>query len=130
MIAEQPSFEQRPSFEDRAAAALRDANLLALQRPSYIDFWRAVFAPQGIVDVLFPTRYERERFEATAACRQCLVLLGRLRTANDRANAARMITVRLPADLHEVLKADASERQVSLNRHCLDKLMAPLPAAV
>lgn len=123
-------IDERPSFEDRAASALRDANLLALQRPPYIEFWRSVFAPQGIVDVLFPTRYERERFEQTRECRQCLVLLGRLRTANDRSNAERMITVRLPTDLHEVLKADASERKVSLNRHCIDKLMAPLPAAV
>jgi hypothetical protein len=50
---------------------------------------------------------------------------------DDGKESIRVITVRLPASLHEALKDEAHQRKVSMNKLCINKLvqeMAELPS--
>ena len=43
--------------------------------------------------------------------------------ANNGQESIRVITVRLPASLHEALKDEAHQRKVSMNKLCISKLL-------
>jgi hypothetical protein len=52
------------------------------------------------------------------------VIIAEAAEVNLDAPADRAVTVRMPAALHELLKQQAHQHQISMNRLCLEKLAA------
>jgi hypothetical protein len=97
------------------------------QAPDWVTFYREVLGLRGIVRQTFPTREELAAFEQTESYQEILRLLTRLReqgpTAMDTGEPTRVITVRLPRSLHEMLRIEAFEHRTSMNKLCISKLL-------
>ena len=115
---------------DPNTAALRAGRELFAKQPDWRVYFREIFGVDGTLAQLFPDAADRARFEKTEACRllqsHLSVLRGRKHQAIDPATAQRMITVRLPAPLHESLKTEATRAKTSLNQLCITKLLQPV----
>lgn len=114
------------TLADRVRHCMQAAETLLAAAPTRLEFWREIFGPEGLLAQHFPTPEARRRLEETPEHAQLLAMMGGLRTAADPAAPQRVITVRLPADLHESLKREAAGRQRSMNKLCLEKLLQPL----
>lgn len=122
----QPEYlAARISPEQRAAQVLRVAEELYARNTDWVTFFKAVFGVDGIVARLFPTtRREFEQTEAFAHLQRMLMLLRQKKEVKEQeTEPIRMITVRLPASLHEALRAEAHSRHTSINKLCITKLL-------
>jgi predicted HicB family RNase H-like nuclease len=116
------------TFNERCEFARRQAEELFALAPEWPTFFRETVGAQGLVAKLFPTFAEREVFNRSTAA---FAIQGMLRELRERGLAAeqeptRVITVRLPKSLHESLRAEAHERDTSLNQLCISKLLLEL----
>lgn len=127
---------------DRSHEALRMATDLFRRASDYTTFYQEVFATGGVVRRLFPTESECLAFQGTPEYREIERMCQQLRDpgkaiiteeqVDDGKEQIRVITVRLPASLHEALKDEAHNRKVSMNRLCINKLvqeMGDLPSS-
>jgi hypothetical protein len=97
-----------PAQEDRRQTAQRIAAEMFHQTPDWISFFREVLGVNGLVRRLFPTPEEMAGAPV------------------DAKENTRVITVRLPASLHESLKVEAHEKKTSINQLCISKLLQVL----
>lgn len=110
---------------------MRVADALNQQAPHWVTFFREIFGVDGAVTKLFPD--DRKWFEDTedfAELQQMMRALRRGQEEKPVSQPMRMITVRLPADVHEFLRLEAWNRNVSLNSLCIAKLLQRHPDAV
>jgi predicted HicB family RNase H-like nuclease len=116
--------------EDPRQAAQRIAAEKFQQTPDWISFFREVLGVNGLVRRLFTTPEEIAAFEKTAEYAEIQRMIAKLRErsgpANDGKENTRVITVRLPASLHESLKHEAGEKNTSINQLCISKLLQVL----
>lgn len=114
--------------EDKADAVHAAASKLYGLKPHWLTFFREVFGVGGMVSRAYPTVEEREEFEGSMCFLDLQTMLSELR-ANDVEEQSKVrtavITVRLPVDIHEALKSEARRRDLSLNKLCIAKLLAP-----
>ncbi|MCO6456272.1 MAG: toxin-antitoxin system HicB family antitoxin [Pirellulaceae bacterium] len=107
--------------------AYRVAAELYRQDPHWLVFMREMLGVGGVVRRLFPTEEGLRAFEETPEYQEIRQMLARLRARPDgdltHDEPMRMITVRLPKSLHEVLKAEAHQKQLSMNKLCIAKLI-------
>jgi predicted HicB family RNase H-like nuclease len=101
----------------------------------WVTFYRQVLGPAGIVRRLYPSANSRTAFEQTETYRQVQQMLTDLRKRppikdekereklKARQEPTRIITVRIPQSLHEVLLDEAYEYRTSVNKLCISKLM-------
>lgn len=112
---------------EKTIEAVQVATVLFRQKPDWVTFFREVLGVGGAVRRLFPTAEEMSAFEQTEeyARIQQMVAQLRLRPASqsDGREPTRVITVRMPASLHESLRAEAHDRQTSMNKLCITKLL-------
>jgi predicted HicB family RNase H-like nuclease len=124
--------DARASGNDRGFEAHRVAQELYRQKPEWMMFFREILGVGGVLARLFPTREERAEFEKSpeyAEIQRMLAELRRKRDAGEEDNdrePTRMITVRLPKSMHESLRAEAYQRQISINKLCIAKLLKTL----
>jgi hypothetical protein len=114
-------------LEERKREANRVAEEIYRQGPDWVTFLREVMGVDGVLRKLFPSNEAMLAFEKTVEYQEIRQMLGRLRVrpvADSREKEPlRMITVRLPKCLHEILQAEANDKQVSMNRLCITKLL-------
>ena len=120
-----------PVHEDRRQTAQRIAGEMFQKTPDWVTFFREVLGVGGLVRRLFNTPEELAAFEKTAEYAEIKNMVARLREragapAESTKETTRVITVRLPASLHESLKYEANERNTSINQLCISKLLQVL----
>jgi len=113
--------------QERFEECLRIANALYQQDPHWLTFFREIFGVDGVIGKLFPDAESRATFERSPEAAQVHQMLHQLRA---RAGAEehfqeplRMITVRLPASVHEFVRAQARAHGMSMNQYCIMKLL-------
>ncbi len=110
-----------------AQAILEVAERLFATEPDWIVFFREVMGLDGIVRRAFQTPDSLMRFECSAEYARIREMLDSLRQRQQEKTpvreAQRVVTVRMPMSLHETLKAEAQEMNVSINKLCISKLL-------
>lgn len=105
-------------------AVLAHASKLFDQCPAWLDYFREIYGSEGVIVASFGRRavefYESNEGQIVAG------QLAALRARDRSTDQSRMITVRVPPAVHEFLKNEATLRNRSLNRLCVDKLLSSL----
>ncbi|MDA1180490.1 MAG: hypothetical protein O2931_17045 [Planctomycetota bacterium] len=113
--------------QDRRAEVRRVAAELFRQTPDWVTFFREVLGVEGIVRKLFPSVEELASFEQSAEYIELQQMVARLRSGSGDSQSGReptrVITVRLPKSLHESLRDEAHQRNTSMNKLCISKLL-------
>ena len=129
-----PAFTQKTSgdFVNNAdghggQAILEVAERLFAANPDWIIFFRESMGLDGIVRRTFQTPDSLMRFECSAEYARIREMLDALRQKQHEKTpireVQRVVTVRMPMSLHETLKAEAQEMNVSINKLCISKLL-------
>jgi len=115
------------SQEERCQTICRAANETYGKTKDWVVLFREILGVGGIARRLYPSPEEYAAFEKTAEYAEIRRLIKRLRdkpaAQSEGQELTRVITVRLPASLHEFLKAEASDRKTSINQLCISKLL-------
>lgn len=116
------------STEERCQMVCRVANETYGKTKDWVVFFREILGVNGLARRLYPTAEEYTAFEKTAEYADIQKMVKRLRDKPAAAQAdgqevTRVITVRLPASLHEFLKAEAHDHKTSINQLCISKLL-------
>lgn len=113
--------------EERCQTVCRIANETYGKTKDWLSFFREILGVNGLVRRLYPTPEEMAAFEKTAEYAEIQKMVKRLRdkpaAQTDGQEITRVITVRLPASVHEFLKAEAHDRKTSINQLCISKLL-------
>lgn len=116
--------------EARGAEVLRLAIEAFPQTDNWVIFYREILGVEGVARKLFNTAEELGVWESTPQFEEVHTMLSALRSHDtgkgDTIESQRMITVRLPASLHEVLKCESDEQGLSINKLCITKLLHKL----
>jgi predicted HicB family RNase H-like nuclease len=124
-VAEEPIVPNPPM--DKRREVHRIATELYCTKPDWATFFRKVLGTDGIVRQMFPTPDEMAELEGSEEYAQIQQMLASLRKKStpppDDSEPTRVITVRLPKSLHESLRTEAYERQTSMNKLCISKLL-------
>ena len=103
------------------------ANNLYQQNPDWVTFFREVLGIEGVIRKVFPEAIGLAEFEQSREFDEIQHMLAKLREQNGAPTTTdeptRVITVRLPKSLHESLRIEAHERQTSMNKLCISKLL-------
>jgi predicted HicB family RNase H-like nuclease len=122
------------AHEDRRQTAQRVAADMFSHQPDWVTFFREVLGVDGLIRKLFTTPEELAAFEKTDEYAEIQNMLARLRERNgaaaDGKEPTRVITVRLPKSLHESLRAEAHDRNTSMNQLCISKLLMVIDAEI
>jgi predicted HicB family RNase H-like nuclease len=125
----QRSSTAEQSADERSKEALRVAGELFRQGPDWVTFFREILGVGGAVRNLFSTQDEHTWFEQTEEYAEIQQMVAQLRTqvvattSGDDKEPTRVITVRLPKSLHELLRKEAHDRSTSMNKLCISKLL-------
>lgn len=115
------------SQEDRTQTVCRVANEMYGKTKDWVVLFREILGVNGLARRLFPSPEELAAFEKSAEYADIQKMIKRLRdkpnAQTDGKELTRVITVRLPASLHEFLKAEAYDRKTSINQLCISKLL-------
>jgi predicted HicB family RNase H-like nuclease len=107
--------------------ACRIAGEMFRHSPDWVTFFREILGVDGVVRRLFPDTHEMAEFEKTEEYEKIQRMLARLRVkqaaGSGGAEPTRVITVRLPASLHKSLQTEAYDRETSMNKLCISKLL-------
>ncbi len=117
--------------EERKHTAQRVAANMFNHTPDWVTFFREVLGVDGLVRKLFTNPEDLAVFEKTDEYAEIQNMLSRLRERNGAADGkepTRVITVRLPKSLHESLRAEAHDRNTSMNQLCISKLLMVIDA--
>lgn len=110
-----------------ATAVLQVAERLHAMNPEWVVFFREVLGVDGIVRRTFKDPDALVRFECSPQYARLREMLDDLRARQQDRPAERetqrVITVRMPRSLHETLKAEAGEMNISINTLCISKLL-------
>ncbi len=118
---------QQITQEERNQQARRLAAERFRREPDWVSFYRDVLGVDGVIDQVFPTFDQRNRFERSPEYAEIQQMVARLRERNriqkDAEEPTRVITVRLPQSLHESLRHEAHNLKTSMNKLCISKLL-------
>lgn len=124
-----PQAKPVDPFEVRCRAAKEAAQEAFVKTQWWVVLYRALLGREGVVRQLFPDNDDFQRFIDTEEHAEILEMIAAMRSADQsKGNAAepeRMITIRIPMSLHEVLKEEAEQAELSINKICLGKLLRP-----
>jgi len=114
-------------MEKLHAIQQRATELFEKETTDWATFFREVLGVNGIVHRTYPTPETLAEFEKTPQYQDIQQMLSKLREKNAQVPVSdeptRVITVRLPKSLHESLRAEAHNRQTSMNQLCISKLL-------
>ena len=113
--------------EQRGREALRLAQEAFAKTGSWVLFYREILGPTGVVRQLFPKPEQLRIFEASREFAELQEMVAAMRSQDpskgDASEPERMITIRLPKSLHDSLKEEADEMNLSINKLCISKLL-------
>ncbi len=122
-----PEYRHDLPLELRAAEVRRLAISVFSQTSCWVTLYRLILGTDGVARDLYPTAAEHRHWESTDEFFEIHEMITALRGDDDQksgyAEPLRMITIRLPVSLHESLKTEAAERETSINKLCLSKLL-------
>jgi len=125
-----PPINMNLPVEQRGAEVLRLAIEAFPQTDNWVIFYREILGVEGVARKLFKKVEELGVWESTPQFEEVHTMLSALRSHDtgkgDTIESQRMITVRLPASLHEVLKKESDEQGLSINKLCITKLLHKL----
>ncbi len=114
------------SAEVRRKLVVEIASELFGVAPTWVAFFREVFARDGVIQALF-AESDRKGYESSAEHSQVLEMLTTLRSRdlpeNDPSESQRMITVRIPKCVHDYICDEANALDVSVNKLCISRLL-------
>ena len=118
--------------EQRSLEALRLAEEAFAMTGSWVVFYREMLGSDGVCRQLFADVDEMRYFETTPEFAELQEMIAALRSQDDSkgdaAEPTRMITIRLPVSLHDALKTEAKEQNLSINKLCISKLLQRIEA--
>jgi len=111
---------------------LKVASELYEHRPDWVTFFREVLGIDGLLRQAFAEPEALSRFKQSPEYAEIQQMLAALRVQNGRAvetqEPMKVITVRLPQSLHQALRAEAEDRNTSMNKLCISKLLQVIDA--
>ncbi|MFO0922166.1 MAG: hypothetical protein U0905_06710 [Pirellulales bacterium] len=114
-----------PAAERRRQVVASAAELFGVA-PTWVAFFREVFAREGIISTLF-SQSDRKDYELSDEHGEVLEMLTTLRSRelpeNDPSESQRMITVRIPKCVHDYICDEANALDVSVNKLCISRLL-------
>lgn len=112
---------------DPTQEAVRAASDMFRRGVDWVMFYREILGQSGVMNRLFSDDASRQLFKQTAQFAEIQQMLAKLREKSpppaDSEEPTRVITVRLPACIHESLRSEARELQTSMNKLCISKLL-------
>ena len=121
-----PAFIPPPTREGRLEMIQRTSTEAYSRHGDWINFFREILGPDGLVRKMFNSPEELAAFEKSeehAAIQQMLTKLRERSGDSTEDEPTRVITVRLPKSLHESLRQEAHSRRTSMNKLCISKLL-------
>ncbi len=114
--------------ENRQGLVLREADQRFQEATDWVAFFRAVLGVDGVVRRHFTTVEELSHFEQTLEYSEIQKMVVKLRERGGRRQRVeqeptKVITVRMPQSLHESLRLEATNKQTSMNKLCISKLL-------
>ena len=114
-------------FSGRCQKVLQVAKELYVSKPDWVTFFREILGVAGIARKNYPTPKAMEEFEHSEAYAKIQQMLTKLREGNgpppELGEPNRVITVRLPKSVHDLLREEAHEHRTSMNKLCISKLL-------
>jgi Rad3-related DNA helicase len=121
-----PASAEQP-LKQRSREVLRIAEEAFSQTGSWVEFYREMLGADGIVRKLFPEAEEMRAFERSGEFEELQEMIAALRSQDqskgDATEPERMITIRLPKSLHDSLRIESDELNLSINKLCISKLL-------
>lgn len=117
-------------YSAKEAEVLRAAEQAFAGTGKWVVFYRTMMGTDGVVQNLFPNSQQRQQFCQSEAMAEVQEMIAAMRSADtsksDATEPERMITIRIPMTLHEVLKKESDWAELSINQVCISKLIQPL----
>ncbi|KAA5543694.1 hypothetical protein FYK55_10885 [Roseiconus nitratireducens] len=117
-------------YADRCKQALLLAEEAFAKTGSWVIFFREILGVEGVVRQLFPDDQERAEFidgPEHATLREMLAAIrSQDQSKSDSAEPERMITIRIPRSLHDLLREESEGCELSINKLCITKLLQPV----
>jgi len=116
----------KTAIQAKTRELMQIAQALYREEPDWVSFFREMMGVGGVMRTLFPDAESQAAFEQSPAY---MKLQQMIRSLRDREKAlppqetTRVITIRIPASLHDSLTAEAYERYTSVNKLCISKLL-------
>ena len=111
----------------RNREVLRLAQEAFAKTGNWVVFYRDLLGPEGLVRRLYPEPESLREFEGSREFAELQEMVAALRSQDpskgDATEPERMITIRLPKSLHDSLKEEADEMNLSINKLCISKLL-------
>lgn len=114
----------------RRQQALKLAQERFAKSKDWVTFFRQTVGVNGEVHALFNTEEEKAEFEQSDEFREIQQMLRVLRGKRTKKKGrtgdrepTKVITVRMPKSLHELLRDQAEKRGTSINELCISKLL-------
>lgn len=121
-----------PAWESgQKASRIREIATEAFAKTgSWVVFFREMLGTSGVARKAYPTQEQYEQFQTTQAHAELQEMVAAIRSQDtskgDSVEAERMITIRLPKSLHDVLTLESNEMNLSINKLCISKLLQPI----
>lgn len=116
--------------EKKRQDVLRFAQSIYSNTHDWVAFFRRTLGVKGVVQEVFATPEELAEFEQSAEFHEIQQMVselrkkrGRKKDKNSDKEPTKVITVRMPKSLHELLSVQAEQRGVSINNLCISKLL-------
>ncbi|MFK8110739.1 MAG: toxin-antitoxin system HicB family antitoxin [Rubripirellula sp.] len=114
-------------IDQRGKEVLRLATEAFAKTGSWVVFYREMLGSEGVVRRLFPETSEMRTFEDSSEFAELQEMVAAMRSQDsskgDATEPERMITIRLPKSLHDALRIEAEEMNLSINKLCISKLL-------
>jgi len=119
--------EKVTTKDEKQQAVLQAAQNHFARNLDWVTFFREILGLNGVIRRNHPTQEALQEFERTETYAEIQQMLTKLRERGTEAGSpqepTRVITVRLPKSLHEMLRAEAHEHRTSMNKLCISKLL-------
>ncbi|MEM0925143.1 MAG: hypothetical protein AAGJ83_03825 [Planctomycetota bacterium] len=130
-----PAVDPTAGFDERCEQVMECAEVAFSKTGSWVVFFREMLGPTGLVRRVFGGSTGRlddtelKRFIASEHYTTLNEMVAAIRSQDDsKSNAVepeRMITIRIPRSLHELLKEEAVHCKLSINKLAISKLLQP-----
>lgn len=117
-------------YDVKEAEVMRVSEKAFAETGKWVVFYRTLMGADGVVMSLFPDSKERQRFYQSRIHAELQEIIAAMRSSDtsksDSTEPERMITIRIPMTLHEVLKDESNWAELSINQLCISKLIQPI----
>ena len=114
-------------LEQRGQEVLRLAQVAFAQTGTWVVFYREMLGANGVVRQLYSTPEEMRYFEDSSDFAELQEMVAAMRSQDasmgDATEPESMITIRLPKSLHDALRIESEEMNLSINKLCISKLL-------